>query len=607
MSSRTSSKRSVAATDHPARLGARLGPRLATILSDTLTEHLQRSGPHRAKLAAEGANEFFRGVGAEKRQNYSPLLDMFVGRDGVPAELDRALRFMAHGEGEASEIVSMLATAQGVSTPISAAIANWLAPTNQFYIAQSPHAVLSPGDAAQATRAGLAPFEWAESEAAKGGFDAYRFGLLSELAIQWPGLGELLELWRRKAISEADVKAALQRSGLDGAYVNLLPNLKRVYLQPADGALMALRGIIDTEKGHEIAAHSGLDAADFDLLVEATGEPPGLMQLLEAFRRGFIDDARLEKGVRQSRVRDEWIDVVKKLRFTPASTADAVSALVQNHLDHGRAKQVAEQNGLDPADFDWLVEVNGNPPSPTQLYDLLNRHVIGEAEVKQGLREGRLKDKYIDSVVHLRRRILPERQVMQLVTRGAINTAGALRMLEEYGYDAHDADAIAYAGIHAQTQRERPLTAGEITKALTEGLIADHEARVLLEGLGYHAASVELLLRSAALHQEIAYRRQAVAQIRSAYVARHIAIGTASSDLDRLGVDAAQRDYLLSLWEVDQAAHTKSLTEAQIIKANTLGLLTDDAAEQRLQALGYDLFDTRILLDSEKGRSSAAP
>jgi hypothetical protein len=602
-----SSKRTIRAGEHPSQLGGKVGPRIARIVSDAMADHQVRSAHHRSRIAAEGANEFFRGMGREKLTHLTPLLSLYQNAEGAPPELQKVIRFMAHGQGELSELLSTLATAQGLSTPIGAAIANWLAPTNQFYIEQAPHSLLGVAQVAQALRSGWIGPDWATSEAAKGGLDSYRFAVLSALAIQWPALGELIEMLRRGHISVGDATVALERQGMNPAYIPHLLAQARQNLAPADLALMALRGIIGEDFGREVAARSGYTAGDFDLLVAATGEPPGLMQLLEAYRRGFIGAERLERGIKQSRVRDEWIDVVERLRFVPADTSDAVRGVVQHQLSDAEGRQIAEWNGLRPEDWGWLVRTAGNPPSPGELYQLWNRAMISRADVEQGLRESHLKDKWIPHVLALHRRLPQERQIVSMVSRGALTVPAALNRLHELGFDAADSKALVESGIHATTDRERTLTVGQVTTALQEGLVSAAEAQHLLEALGLHGEAVRLVLMLAELKQEITYRRAAVGGIRTAYIGRHIDHAKAMFDLEALGLAAGQRDHLLALWSVDRDAHRKTLTEAQIIKANVADLLTDHEAEERLLGLGYDLTDAQLLLDSEKGRRHPAP
>lgn len=66
--------------------------------------------------------------------------------------------------------------------------------------------------------------------------------------------------------------------------------------------------------------------------------------------------------------------------------------------------------------------------------------------------------------------------------------------------------------------------------------------------------------------------------------------------LDTAGVQANQRDYLLAYWDIELAANVKLLTEAQIVKAVKLKLISFADGSDRLLALGYEPEDAALLL-----------
>lgn len=602
-----SSKSGLPHDREPGRLGGKIGPRIAQLMSRAMSDQMVRSAHTRSKIGAEAANEFFRQVSREKKAHLAPLLRLYQGQEGVPPELAKLLAFLSEGTGELSELIGIMGTAQALSTPMSAAIANWLAPTNQYYISQAPHSLLPAGEAAQAYVMGLAEEGWTEAEAAKQGIDTYRFGVMRRLAEQMPDLASVIELWRRGEIAEQDVVSIFDRMGFVPGWAPRLMQLKRVLITPADAALMALRGIISEDEGRNIAERNGMDHGDFDRLVLATGEPPGVMELLEAYRRGFIDQSRLERGVRQSRIRNEWMDVVEKLRFEPADTSSALRGVVQGHLSDAEGKQIAQWNGLRPEDWDWLVQTEGNPPGLMELASLWNRGVIDQDTFDQGARESHLKDKYIPALRALRHRLPAERLIITLVQHGAMTPELALAELAKLGYEPEVAKAIVEGGLNQQSAHDKQLARSDIAELYHAHAITTQKAREMLGHLGYHEANADLVLAIVDLKREHELQTKAADGIQSAYVARHITEQEASADLDKLGIPATQRDYMLALWTIERSSHHRTLTEAQVIKANTLGLLDDHDAEQRLVDMGYMLDDARILLNSEKGRSRDAP
>ena len=587
-------------------LGGRVGPRISRLVVDGLVDYHSRTAGHKALLAAEGANEFFRGMSREKAQHTRAFWEQYLGADGTPDEVEKLLRFIAHGTGELSELTGMMGSAQSIGTAIGSSIANTLAPINQKLIQADPNSLLDAGTAASAHLAGFMSESWAEAEAAKQGIDGPRFGVMMEMAQQYPGLAELLELWRRGLIANGDVEGVLKKQRVNPAFISTLMNLKRVHLAPADAALMSLRGIITQPEGESIAANSGYTPGDFDLLVKATGEPPGLMQLLEAFRRGFIDKTRLDLGIKQSRVRDEWSDVVEKLRFSPASPSDALRGVIQGHLSEDEGKRIAEDNGLRPEDWGWLVKTEGNPPGVGQMLDLWNRGKVSDSQVTEAIRESRLKDKYIGPVKHLAVKIPEGRQITTMLSRGALTHARAMELLRDHGYEPDVSAALLESAVTAQVGREKQLAAGQVLELYHDHALSVADTTKHLESLGYHPENAALLIMLADVKRARTLQEGALAPIKSAFVGRHITETEASLDIDKLGIAAKQRDYLLSLWGVERFAHRKSLTPAQIVKANEKGLFTDSVALTRLENLGYSAEDAKVILDLEKGRATPA-
>lgn len=592
---------------HHSRLGARLGPRIAQVVSRAMGEHFQRTAFVRSRVAAEGANEFFRGMSREKKQNTAQFWELYLGGANTPEEVEKLLRFITHGQGELSEIMGSLGLGSAVGTSILSALQNYLAPVNQDLIEQSPQSLLDPATAAAAQVRGWYERSDGAGDAAKGGINAKRYDALLGMAAQWPSLSESLELWRRGEITEGEAAGLLQKNGVAEEYIGKLLTLKRQHVGPADAALAVLRGYIPEVEGAEIAAYEGINAEDFKLLVYNTGEPPGLMQLLEAYRRGFIDDARLNLGIRQSRVRDEWHDVVEKLRFERASPADAVNGVVQGHLTRAEALTIAEQGGLAPEDFDWLVENAGNPIAPMQALELYNRGLITKARVEEAIREGRTKDKYIPEVLELHTKLPPVFEVVKMVATGGISPERGAELLKHEGYPEDIIAGLVHAATSEQSSKAKALSATQVEQLYEELAFSEDEALKHLATLGYTPANAKLILAVADLERDRKVIATAITPIKTSYVARHIDESEASTYLDKLQLPSAQRDLLLETWTIERAAKRAVLTPAQIVAANKLGLIPDAAAEQRLLDHGYNLEDARILLDSEKGRTVPAP
>lgn len=588
-------------------VGDRLAPKIAVLVEHVLTEHLRKSSQHRAKIGTQAALDFFATLEAERDEHLADLLGLFTGHEGTHPAAEKLLAFMHHGHGELAELLVHNAVGGAAQATFGQAMNQLLAPILWEINEKEPNTLLAPTDIAAAFVRGLATDHFKHGEMIKQGFDESREAVITDLAQEFPSFGEMLDLWRRGQVDEGQVLHVLQRAGIDTIYSKALTTLKREHLSIADAALAVLRGAISEDEGIQIAAVNGYDKKDFETFTYNTGEPPGLEQLLEAYRREFIDDARLKRGIKQSRVRDEWIDVVEKLRFEPASPADAIRGAVQNHISKAEAKKICEQGGLEPSAFEWMFETAGNPPGTMQMVELYVRGRMTKGQLEQGIRESRYKDKYVQQIIDLKRKIPSIYQINTLLKAGSITEAEGARLLAESGYEADVAKSIVHTAAHGAIVKEKQLAKAEVLELYEDKAISEAETLKLLEALGYHGNNAKLMLRLVELKRERSLRNAAMSPVRTEYVNRRIEEKEAELALNALGLPHEQVSYSIALWTIERDTHTKFLSEAQVVKANTLGLISDAEAEKRLMGIGYPQEDARLLLDSEKGRTKPAP
>lgn len=578
------------------QLGGKLAPKLAQIVAHAMTEHLRSSADHRAKIGAEGANEFFRGVNAEIRATVGPIYQAAAAHPDMPEELRPLMAFLHAAPGEWSALMSYGIYGLGVGSSFSQLIGDLMAPWVQTNLAANPNAVLTPTAAADLYAKGLMQELPAALEAAKSAMNAERFQLLADAAVTFPSFADLNELVNRGVINADQAHGALRRTNYTDEWAAAIEQLRHAIL-PADiAALLVLRSAISEDDGRRIAGLSGYSPSDFDLMVEATGEPPGLEQLDEAYRRGFIDQARLVRGIKQSRVRDEWVDVVEKLRYAPMATADAVDAVVRNYITSAEGQRIAEENGLEPEHWSILLAAHGRPIATGQALELYNRGEFTADQVRQVVRESDIKDKYVDQVLALHRRLPAERLVMNIVTHGGATVQRGIQMLLDLGYDRTTAGEITAAASNQRTTAHKNLSEAQTVALYRERAIDHARATAMLEAIGYTAEEVTLILELADLEVEHHYRTQAIAAVRGGYLAHHLTLQEAEGELGKLGLPVEQVQYVTTLWQLEISAHARTLTEAQVVKGNKLGLIADADAASRLQRMGYSALDADLLL-----------
>lgn len=370
------------------------------------------------------------------------------------------------------------------------------------------------------------------------------------------------------------------------------PNLP---LSPAEAALAVIRGHLSEHDAEVQSEMNGLGADNFRVMVANTGEPPGLAALQEALRRGYIDVERFTQGLLQSRVRNEWLDVMLKLRYSPVSPGEVLAGLVQGHLTLPDAMSRIDQAGINPDNIGWLYETHGRPPGVVELGQLVNRGEMPEDLWEQAVRESDIKNKYIPFLKLLHRRLMPERTVVSAIRQSVLTPAEGVKKLQQLGFDAADSATLASEATAAKKAIQKDLTQAQVVKLYTERLMPKPKAEELITGLGYDASEVAFILALADHDRHMRMQTSAINRVHALYVRYHKTKAETSAALDAIGVDSSGRDDLLSLWSDERDANVQVLTLAQCEGLVRRGIFTPDQFVDRAKALGYTQADGRKL------------
>lgn len=385
-------------------------------------------------------------------------------------------------------------------------------------------------------------------------------------------------------------------------------------LSPAEAALGVLRGNITHGDGASIAGKSGIDGQDFDRMVANTGEPPAIEQMLFLQRREQLKDGDLEKAIRQSRVRDEWISTIEKLITHPITAGDAIDAVVASQIDEPTAKKIVYENGIDDAGYTILKNTRGRPPSPTELVEMVRRgHIlmrglgVDAITLEQGIHESDFKNKWEPVFEALTEYLPPPRTVTALLREGSIDAKTALDLFKKAGLSPELAAVYVASASHTKAATTKSLSQQTVTQLYEQKLITEQQATSMLEKLGLTAEEAAFTIQLGNLQHHQRILSAAISRIGSLFTGRKIELHDASAALDALGVPADQRDELLTTWQLERNASLKILSETSIAAAWKYNLFTDDEAMAALQAHGYTPYDSWVFLAiHNKGTGPAA-
>jgi hypothetical protein len=581
-------------------LGGKVATRVANVVTRAKLQTLGQSQGLFVKTGMALQEEFFRLTGSELRGTFGPIYQRLA--DAAPADswVKPTATFLANGHGQLSTLIGVSGISSGFGQGVGAVVANDLNPITTAMIRQHPSGLLSVPDLAAGVVRGIILQQDAEVDAAGQGIRPDRFQNLVALAATVWSTADILDLVNRGLMTEQFGLAAMVRAGVAHDAASDLMQLRHQLITVADLADMQVRGILTQDQGRALAAKTGYTADQYDMYALATGSPPDLQSLFLAWRRGVITESDVDRGIRQSRLRDEWIPAAKDLRWVPLDLSEVVNGVVQNHLTMEQGIPMAAEVGVTPENLALAVENHGNPPSNTDAMDWYNRGLIDRATFDQIFREGHTKDKYIPAFFNARFRKLTMAEIRLLYRDGALTRDEALAHLQEIGFNPDDAAFIVTGASAAKTATARNLTIAQVTALLTDQLITADQASALLTAMGWSDQEASWILDLASLQTMARATTAAVNQVRSRYVAHKADVNTTSAALDSLGVATDARDQYIALWDIERTVVTKTLTEAQTVSAAGKGFITAQDASDRLQAMGYAADDALILLSLGK-------
>lgn len=577
-------------------LGAKVGTRVAGLMQRSKLATLDQSTGLIVRTGMALQEEFFRLTGAELVRTFGPVYQRLA--DAAPADswVKSAGQFLAAGHGQLSTLVGISGISSGFGQGVGAVIANDLTPITSALIRDHPESLLSVPDVTNLVIKGLVDFAYGAHEAGGQGISPDKFNLLMAGAAQTLAPADILELVNRGELTHDGGLYWLGRSGMDRIAAEALIALRLGVFSVQDLATMYVKGIISQDEGRALAALTGYSAEQFDQYTLVTGEPPDLQTLFLAWRRGIINESDVERGIRQSRLRNEWIPTALAMQWVPMDISEAARAVVQNHATIEQAHVWAIENGLKPELFDVIVDNEGNPPSAGEAITWYNRGLIGADEVRQILREGHLKDKYIPLLFDTRHRILTLQEIRLLYRDGAMTHDEALVRLQELGFDAENAAIILIGANAARTAKARDLTRDQVISLLTDQIITAADAQAMLQAMGWSTEDAQWILDLAAMARIQKFINAAISKTQALYTTRKIDANTASATLDALNIATDARDQYIQLWDIERGIITKELTPAQVIAAAKKQLISGDDANTRLQGMGYAADDALILL-----------
>lgn len=367
-------------------------------------------------------------------------------------------------------------------------------------------------------------------------------------------------------------------------------------LSPALLAEAVVKGVYtDAGAAQTEAALSGVSGDRFSTMVATAGQAIGIEQALLLYRRGDITEAELKRVVQYSNVRDDFFADVLKLQYVPPSASEAIVGALKHHLQPGDAKVKFGQAGIDPANFDWMLASAGRPLGLEEMLHLLNRGVMTEQQVRDGIAQSDINDTYTDFALQLQHYFPPPRSVVPMLRAGAINEGQARTLLGYYGVGEPWQTAFITEGTTASKTSVKELSASVVVRLYEQKIITRADALTRLETLKYNAADADLYLQVADDAVKERFLAAGANRVHARFISYKITAAEASAALAKEGQPPAAATQLMSLWTLERDANVSVLTLSQIQQGYHRGVITLEQFIAMVQERGYSGTQVKIL------------
>lgn len=583
-------------------------------------------------------------VSQNKSQTYADILS---GKYTTPKQIIDALFDPPPTESFATrfmELAGAIVGSIGLFSQVGGILARpWIYDINALH----PNLTLSPEILAQGVVQSQFDPANAERAALNSGLSSDYFQFLVRLAGDPPGLGEVLELWRRQFMTEAEVDQALKESRLKNKYNEQVKKLRYVLPPIADVIRMAVREAWDDataskfgydndypSKVAELAPQLGIDPDWIRRYWRAHWQLPSFSELTEMLHRspetGVTVDL-VDQALRVADVPDFWRSKLIKIAYAPFTRVDIrrmyklkvlnIAQVTQAYKDIGyndeRAKALADftvkledaQGFLNPDVLERQVYsatsalfVRGKR-SESDLTSTMQKFGWGQEAIDLELQVAKLKQEAwtkVDSkdasgltAVTLQRQIVERTIDLYVRNQGSLGDVSAL--MNEYGWGQDIQDLVLkratldklFDAAPTQKQQLRDLSQSAILEAYAAHTFTVDETKTRLVAIGLAADDAQTLIDIKDYTEATAQRTKIVAALRSAFLGNRLSEADAVAALMQFGFAQTEAANYLTLWSLDKSLQHKDFTEAQLASFLKHGVITVDAYAAQLASLGW--------------------
>lgn len=384
-------------------------------------------------------------------------------------------------------------------------------------------------------------------------------------------------------------------------------NMPSKLMSDADQLVAALRGLkpgSDVLRELRATGYSEEDARImFDLRRQLM--PPG--ELLVWWLRGILSESELDNLLAISGVSEDDAARLKQAAFFIPPAQDLITMAVRDVFDPATAEKFGQFEDFPEAFAQWAAKqgiseewarnywaAHWHLPSPNQGFEMFQRGIITESELKMLLKSLDVMPFWRDKLINLSFNTLTRVDVRRMHQLGVLDREAMKRAYLDMGYSPEHAEQLTAfterlnaPKIAADETQLEQTSRNSILSFYESGVIPRERAHVLLVGLGASDEVAELYLELADMKAELEERRLELDTIIAQEAAGIISFDMAVARIGELGFSALEQQKAIAKMEARLTKGIKLPTRTELDAMHAHKIITDELYMDTLERLGY--------------------
>lgn len=488
--------------------GYRVGRAIRDTVADTVVSVRQGLMRHETAEKARATNALMDHWEAQLREELGPMADLILANEAIPEAVRSLLSSVGspqHAMDFIKQIIFLFASLPSLVGAAGAGFASDVRRQAYRAVPRNPADVSSivSGMATQRIPQGVG-----RDEALSSGYDSEALDLMVRASQSPLSPGEVITLIRKDKASTHELTQSAIQSGI---HPDWIPGLRElIWGMPSAGIMTSARVQGHVGEGEQKAAlrEDGIDPAWSEVMYQTAGRPPGIQELLHLMNRGLITEGTVRQAIAESDVKTKYSDAIIQMAVYLPPPRSIVPMLRSGSITVDRARHLFMQHGLSAEDAEAFIReaTHGKTESAKHATASLILSMYEDYEMDRATAERLLRNLNHDDeniVLELGRadalrgkklRDAATSRVRAQYDKRHIDRQTASNLLDRAGVLPQARDQML-ATWDIERQVSAPsLTTAQLGTAYKRGAIDEAQLKARLEGLGWNAADVDILM-----------------------------------------------------------------------------------------------------------------